>query len=241
MKHIKRSLKQSRAFSEIQTSRYPYRDLWTEEHSGLPRMVGGAYYIHQPDQQSGFRCQYRIPCAVSFPKKKIYSERTDQDLFRNHPECIRGHHRYLWPPRIMLRKTYLTLLRTTFAGTPKKMDEIIKQSLATLEELRTKSDGLTGVHPDLPILIASQVDGSLRILWSSQPVRRWVKTAFVLTCARNAAVDFKRPVVVFSLEMSSVQLVNRLISGETEIEQEKIEKEILPNGNGSNCTARLAP
>ncbi len=50
------------------------------------------------------------------------------------------------------------------------------------------------------------------------------KTAFVLSCARNAAVDFNRPVVVFSLEMSSVQLVNRLISGETHIEQEKIRK-----------------
>jgi replicative DNA helicase len=53
------------------------------------------------------------------------------------------------------------------------------------------------------------------------------KTAFVLSCARNAAVDFARPVVVFSLEMSSVQLVNRLISGETEIEQEKIRKGTL--------------
>jgi replicative DNA helicase len=50
------------------------------------------------------------------------------------------------------------------------------------------------------------------------------KTAFVLSCARNAAVQFNKPVVVFSLEMSSVQLVNRLISGETEIEQEKIRK-----------------
>jgi replicative DNA helicase len=50
------------------------------------------------------------------------------------------------------------------------------------------------------------------------------KTAFVLSCARNAAVDFQKPVVVFSLEMSSVQLVNRLISGEAEIEQEKIRK-----------------
>ena len=50
------------------------------------------------------------------------------------------------------------------------------------------------------------------------------KTAFVLTCARNAAVDFENQLVVFSLEMSSVQLVNRLISGEAEIEQEKIRK-----------------
>ena len=48
------------------------------------------------------------------------------------------------------------------------------------------------------------------------------KTAFVLSMARNIAVDHKRPVAVFSLEMSSVQLVNRLISSETELPSEKI-------------------
>jgi replicative DNA helicase len=40
-------------------------------------------------------------------------------------------------------------------------------------------------------------------------------------------LTLNKPVVVFSLEMSSVQLVNRLISGETEIEQEKIRKGTL--------------
>ncbi|MDO4190868.1 MAG: replicative DNA helicase [Bacteroidales bacterium] len=37
------------------------------------------------------------------------------------------------------------------------------------------------------------------------------KTAFVLSMAKNMAVDNKIPVAVFSLEMSNVQLVNRLI------------------------------
>jgi replicative DNA helicase len=50
------------------------------------------------------------------------------------------------------------------------------------------------------------------------------KTALVLTLARNAAVEFNKPVVVFSLEMSSLQLVNRLISAEAELEGDKIRK-----------------
>lgn len=49
------------------------------------------------------------------------------------------------------------------------------------------------------------------------------KTVFVLSTARNIAVDFRNPVVLFSLEMSSVQLVNRLISDIREIPSEKIE------------------
>ena len=43
------------------------------------------------------------------------------------------------------------------------------------------------------------------------------KTAFVLTMARNMTVEFKSPVAFFSLEMSSVQLMNRLIVAETQL------------------------
>ena len=50
------------------------------------------------------------------------------------------------------------------------------------------------------------------------------KTAFVLSAARNAAVDFNRGVAVFSLEMSSIQLVNRLIASESQIPMEKLKK-----------------
>ena len=50
------------------------------------------------------------------------------------------------------------------------------------------------------------------------------KTAFVLSMARNMAVDHDIPVAVFSLEMSAVQLVQRLISSETEINSDKFRK-----------------
>ena len=50
------------------------------------------------------------------------------------------------------------------------------------------------------------------------------KTAFVLSMARNTAVKFNMPVAVFSLEMSSVQLVNRLIASESGIPAQKLRK-----------------
>ncbi|OPZ99234.1 MAG: Replicative DNA helicase [Bacteroidetes bacterium ADurb.Bin408] len=50
------------------------------------------------------------------------------------------------------------------------------------------------------------------------------KTAFVLSMARNIAVDYQKPVAFFSLEMSAVQLITRLISSETELEAEKLKK-----------------
>jgi replicative DNA helicase len=48
------------------------------------------------------------------------------------------------------------------------------------------------------------------------------KTAFVLSMARNMALDFGHPVALFSLEMSSVQLITRLISSETGLSSEKL-------------------
>ncbi len=48
------------------------------------------------------------------------------------------------------------------------------------------------------------------------------KTAFVLSMARNMAIKHRKSVAFFSLEMSSLQLVNRLIAAETEIPSEKL-------------------
>lgn len=50
------------------------------------------------------------------------------------------------------------------------------------------------------------------------------KTAFVLSCARKASIDFNKPVVVFTLEMSNTQIVNRLVSSEVDIELKKLRK-----------------
>ena len=50
------------------------------------------------------------------------------------------------------------------------------------------------------------------------------KTAFTLALARNSAVDAKKGVAIFSLEMSSGQLVQRMISMETEISSDKIRR-----------------
>jgi replicative DNA helicase len=48
------------------------------------------------------------------------------------------------------------------------------------------------------------------------------KTAFILSMARNMVVDHNVPVLIFSLEMSAVQLINRIIVSETELPSDKI-------------------
>ena len=53
------------------------------------------------------------------------------------------------------------------------------------------------------------------------------KTAFILSMARNIAVDQNIPLALFSLEMASVQLIMRMISSETGISSEKLRKGTL--------------
>jgi replicative DNA helicase len=67
-----------------------------------------------------------------------------------------------------------------------------------------------------------EIDGNHLFLLADCTVTH--NTAFVVSAMRNAAVDFKKPVAIFSLEMSSLQLVNRLISAEAELDSEKIKK-----------------
>jgi replicative DNA helicase len=65
------------------------------------------------------------------------------------------------------------------------------------------------------------------------------KTAFVLSMAKNIAVDFQIPVAIFSLEMSNVQLVNRLIMNVCEIEGNKIRNGRLSPSEWAKLESRI--
>lgn len=104
---------------------------------------------------------------------------------------------------------------------------IMKEAMDELELRKEHQDGLTGVPSGFSALdrVTSGWQKSDLIIIAARPGMG--KTAFIVSALRNAAVDFKRPVALFSLEMSSVQLVNRLISAEAELEGDKIKKGTL--------------
>jgi replicative DNA helicase len=90
-----------------------------------------------------------------------------------------------------------------------------------IEAVSQKSDELTGVTTGFDELdkITSGWQPSDLIILAARPGMG--KTALALSLARNAALS-KRPVAVFSLEMSKMQLVQRLIAMEAEINSKKI-------------------
>jgi replicative DNA helicase len=104
------------------------------------------------------------------------------------------------------------------------MGSIMRMALEELEAKKHLKDGLTGVPAGFSALdrLTSGWQKSELIIIAARPGMG--KTAFILSSCRNAAVEFGHGVAIFSLEMSSVQLVNRLISAEAELESEKIKK-----------------
>jgi replicative DNA helicase len=104
------------------------------------------------------------------------------------------------------------------------MSDLIKVSLKNIENLKNNEAGLSGVPSGFSKLdrVTSGWQKSDLIICAARPGMG--KTAFALTMARNIAIEHGMGVAVFSLEMSSEQLVNRLISSESEIEAGKLRK-----------------
>lgn len=107
------------------------------------------------------------------------------------------------------------------------MKSIMREAIIELEARKGQTDGLTGVPSGLTALdrVTAGWQKSDLVIIAARPAMG--KTAFVLSVLRNAAVDHNRPVAIFSLEMSAIQMVNRLISSEAELDSEKIKKGTL--------------
>ncbi len=102
------------------------------------------------------------------------------------------------------------------------MRSVIRETVKDIDIRMSKEGGLTGVPTGLNNLdrCTGGWQNSDLVIIAARPGMG--KTALVLTMARNAAIDFKVPVAFFSLEMSAKQLGARLISTESELDNEKI-------------------
>lgn len=101
---------------------------------------------------------------------------------------------------------------------------VLKEAIDKMQEAAQRPDGLSGVPSGFTRLdrMTSGWQPTDLVIIAARPAMG--KTAFVLSMARNMAVEHNKAVAVFSLEMSALQLVNRLIAAESELGAEKIKK-----------------
>ncbi|MDA9280762.1 replicative DNA helicase, partial [Flavobacteriaceae bacterium] len=98
---------------------------------------------------------------------------------------------------------------------------LVIQAKKRIEEIANK-EGLSGIPSGFDKLdkLTSGWQPSDLIIVAARPGMG--KTALTLSMARNIAVNNNQGVAFFSLEMSSVQLITRLISSETGLSSEKL-------------------
>ena len=117
-----------------------------------------------------------------------------------------------------------TVTEGTLRKSYDKMSSLIKGAFDNIEILRQKEDGLSGVPSGFTKLdrVTSGWQKSDLIIVAARPGMG--KTAFALTMARNIAINHQTPIGFFSLEMSSEQLVGRLIASEAQLPAQKLRK-----------------
>ncbi len=103
-----------------------------------------------------------------------------------------------------------------------QIDPVIKEAYEMLQIAAARTDGMSGIPSGFHALdkMTSGWQNSDLVILAARPAMG--KTAFALSMAKNIAVDSKVPVALFSLEMSNVQLVNRLIVNVCEVKGESL-------------------
>ena len=103
-----------------------------------------------------------------------------------------------------------------------QINPVIHEAYEELRKAAARRDGLSGLSSGFAKIdkITSGWQNSDLIIIAARPAMG--KTAFVLSMAKRIAVDMHKPVAMFSLEMSNVQLVKRLMVNVCEITGDKM-------------------
>ena len=120
-----------------------------------------------------------------------------------------------------------------------QIDPVLNAAIDQMRAAGHNSSGLSGVSTGFRDLdkLTSGWQASDLIIIAARPAMG--KTAFVLSMALNVAMH-NDPVAVFSLEMSNIQLVNRLISNACELPGEKIKSGALSQSDWGRLTTRIS-
>lgn len=180
--------------------------------------IGGEYYLIQLTQKVSSSAHIEYHCRIILQK---YIQRS---LIRISNEIIEEAYDEGTDVFDLLDNAESKLYEVT-QGNIKKSSEsaqsLVSQAIKRIEEISNKQ-GLSGIPSGFTELdkLTSGWQPSDLIIVAARPGMG--KTALTLSMARNIAVGHNVPVAFFSLEMSSVQLITRLISSETGLSSEKL-------------------
>ena len=200
---------------DIKTVTYQLRKV------GKLELIGGAYYVAE------LTTKVNSAANIEYHARIIAEQSIKRELIRISSEIQRDAYEDTIDVFKLLDRAEQSLFDVSESHIRKnydKMSSLLHQAIDEIQTKKDKKDGLTGIASGFSALdrVTSGWQPSDLVIIAARPGMG--KTAFVVSALRNASIDFKTPVAIFSLEMSSVQLVNRMISAEAELESEKIKR-----------------
>ncbi len=196
------------------------------KRSGELEIVGGSFYV------ASLTNRIASSANIEYHARIVAQKYLQRELIRISTETIKTAYEESTDVFELLDSTTQHIFKILDSNVRKQhsnMTSLIAQAINEIETASAQTDGLLGVPSGFSALdrITGGWQKSDLLILAARPGMG--KTAFVVTMAKNAAVEFNKPVAIFSLEMSSIQLVKRLIASETEIDQGKILKGNLDN------------
>ncbi len=119
--------------------------------------------------------------------------------------------------------------------------DVLVEAFSLLEKLYNQKEHITGVPTGFSDLDfkTSGLHNSDLILVAARPAMG--KSAFALNIATNAAVKANVPVIIFSLEMSKEQMVNRILCSEAMVDSTKVRTGKIEDDDWMKLASTLGP
>ena len=179
---------------------------------GELKKVGGATYLAQLTQKVGSAAN------VEFHAKIIAQKYVQRELIRSATEIQRRSYDEDQDVTDLIGYAESEIFKVAEGHVKRSVQnakDILKQALTQIEEASKNSSKFVGVPSGFTAIdrVTLGWQPSDLIIVAARPSMG--KTAFVLSMARNMAIDHESPIAFFSLEMSAVQLMMRLIVAET--------------------------
>ena len=189
--------------------------------AGLLDAVGGDFYLVQLTQKVSSAANIEFHARVVQQKyfqrelillstdiiNKSYDDSTDVfDLLDDAESAI------------------FNITNTNIKKSYEKADDLVHQAIKRIEELSKQEGGISGLPSGFREIdkCTAGWQGSDLVVIAARPGMG--KTAFVLNVAENVAIKQGITTAIFSLEMSNVQLVNRMLSLESTVDADKLRK-----------------
>ncbi len=204
--------------------------------SGELEIVGGAYYIAQLTRRVGSAANVEYHARIILQKyiqRKLIeiSAEISTEAFEDSADVFDLLDR--------AEQKLFSISENNLRREHSDMQTLVKEALENIEKASKHDGSYQGVpsgFAEVDRITAGWQKSDLIVL-AARPGMG--KTAFVLSMARNISVDYKRPVVVFSLEMTGVQLVTRLIASETQLSADKLKKGELKDHEWQQLHSRI--